>query len=37
MFGRKGMLSGEQMAEIVAAKQVICEGFQAAITGGIPK
>ena len=37
MFGWKGALSAAQTAEIPAAKQVIYDGFQAAVAGGVPK
>jgi 5-dehydro-2-deoxygluconokinase len=37
MFGWKGALSPEQTAEIAAAKHVIYDGFQAAISAGVPK
>ena len=37
MFGWKGALNAEQTAEIAAAKQVIYEGFQQAVAGGVPK
>ena len=37
MFGWEGALSAAQTAEIAAAKQVIYDGFQAAIAGGAPK
>src|SRR5688572_13765921 len=37
LFGWRGALSAEQVAEIAAAKQVIYEGFQAAIAGGAPR
>ena len=37
MFGWHGTLTGEQTAEIAAAKQVIYDGFKAAITAGVPK
>ena len=37
MFGWKGDLTAEQTAEIAAAKQVIYDGFKAAIAGGVPK
>jgi 5-dehydro-2-deoxygluconokinase len=37
MFGWKPPLSAAQTAEIAAAKQVIYEGFQAAIAGGVDK
>jgi 5-dehydro-2-deoxygluconokinase len=37
MFGWKGMLTPEQTAEIAATKQVIYDGFKAAIAGGVPK
>jgi myo-inositol catabolism protein IolC len=37
MFGWEGALSAAQTAEIAAAKQVIYDGFQAAVVGGAPK
>src|SRR5262245_18258451 len=37
MFGWHGDLSAAQTAEIAAAKQVIYEGFKAALAGGVPK
>jgi 5-dehydro-2-deoxygluconokinase len=37
MFGWRGALSAEQTAQIAAAKQVIYDGFKAAIAGGVPK
>jgi len=37
MFGWHGDLSAGQTAEIAAAKQVIYEGFKAAIAAGVPK
>ena len=37
MFGWHGDLDAAQTAEIVAAKQVIYEGFKAAIAAGVPK
>jgi myo-inositol catabolism protein IolC len=37
MFGWTGELTFEQTAEIAAAKQVIYDGFQAAVAGGVPK
>src|SRR6202040_1987843 len=37
MFGWKPPLSAAQTAEIAAAKQVIYDGFKAAIVGGVPK
>lgn len=37
MFGWKGTLSAEQTAAIAAAKQVIYDGFKAAVAGGVPK
>jgi 5-dehydro-2-deoxygluconokinase len=37
LFGWKGALTDEQTAQIAAAKQVIFDGFQAAIAGGAPK
>jgi 5-dehydro-2-deoxygluconokinase len=36
MFGWKGALSAEQTAEIAAAKQVIYDGFKAAVQDGVP-
>src|SRR5438067_1136444 len=37
MFGWKGELSQEQTAQVAALKQVVYEGFQAAITGGVAR
>jgi myo-inositol catabolism protein IolC len=37
MFGWTGPLSAAQTAEIAAAKQVIYEGFKAALRAGVPK
>lgn len=37
MFGWKGTLSPEQTAQIAAAKQVIYDGFKAAIAAGVAK
>jgi myo-inositol catabolism protein IolC len=37
MFGWKGTLTPEQTADIAAAKQVIYDGFKAALTAGVPK
>ena len=37
MFGWHGDLTAEQTAEIAASKQVIYEGFKAAVAGGVPK
>src|SRR5277367_4110310 len=37
MFGWKGALDASQTAEIAAAKQVIYDGFQSAVAGGVPK
>ena len=37
MFGWKGTLSAAQTAEIAAAKQVIYDGFLAAVMDGVPK
>jgi myo-inositol catabolism protein IolC len=37
MFGWKGTLSSEQTAQIAAAKQVIYDGFKAAVAGGVAK
>ena len=37
MFGWKGTLTPQQTADIAAAKQVIYDGFKAAIASGVPK
>ncbi len=37
MFGWKAPLTAAQTAEIAAAKQVIYDGFKAAVAGGVPK
>src|SRR5258708_38328224 len=37
MFGWKGALSSEQTAQIAEAKQVIYDGFKAAVAAGVPK
>jgi len=37
MFGWHGDLTAAQTAEIAAAKQVIYDGFRAAVEGGVPK
>jgi myo-inositol catabolism protein IolC len=37
MFGWQGVLSPEQTAEIAAAKQVIYDGFKAALANGVAK
>jgi myo-inositol catabolism protein IolC len=37
MFGWKSPLTPEQTAEIAAAKQVIYDGFKAAVAAGVPK
>jgi 5-dehydro-2-deoxygluconokinase len=37
MFGWKGVLTAEQTAEIAAAKQVVYDGFKAAIQDGVPE
>jgi 5-dehydro-2-deoxygluconokinase len=37
MFGWSGTLSDDQTAKIGAMKQVIYDGFKAALTGGVPK
>src|SRR4051812_31067704 len=37
MFGWKGTLTDEQTAEIAATKQVIYDGFKAALAAGVPK
>jgi myo-inositol catabolism protein IolC len=37
MFGWKGTLTKEQTAQIAAAKQVIYDGFKAALAAGVPE
>ena len=37
MFGWKGALTFEQTAQIASAKQVIYDGFKAAVAAGVPK
>ena len=37
MFGWHEPLSAEQTAQIAAAKQIIYDGFRAAVAGGVPK
>jgi 5-dehydro-2-deoxygluconokinase len=37
LFGWKGTLTPEQTAEIAASKQVIYDGFKAAVAAGVPK
>src|SRR5438309_7475824 len=37
MFGWKGTLTAAQTAEIAATKQVIYDGFKAAVAAGVPK
>src|SRR6516225_3869641 len=37
LFGWKGALTAAQTAEIAAAKQVIYDGFKAALAAGVPK
>ena len=37
MFGWHGELTASQTAEIAAAKEVIYEGFQKAVAGGVPR
>jgi 5-dehydro-2-deoxygluconokinase len=37
MFGWSGALTAEQTAEIARTKQVIYDGFKAAVAGGVPK
>jgi 5-dehydro-2-deoxygluconokinase len=37
MFGWHGVLNAEQTAQIAAAKQVIYDGFKAAVEGGVPR
>lgn len=37
MFGWKGALTAEQTAQIAEAKQIIYDGFKAAVAAGVPK
>ncbi len=37
MFGWKGTLTAAQTAEVAASKQVVYDGFKAAVAGGVPK
>src|SRR6266446_8851759 len=37
MFGWTGTLTADQTAQIAAAKQVIYDGFKAALAAGVPK
>jgi myo-inositol catabolism protein IolC len=37
MFGWKGALTSEQTAQIAASKQVIYDGFKAAVEAGVPR
>jgi 5-dehydro-2-deoxygluconokinase len=37
MFGWKGDLTAEQTAQVAAAKQVVYDGFKAALKGGVPE
>jgi 5-dehydro-2-deoxygluconokinase len=37
MFGWEGVLTPQQTAQIAAAKQVIYDGFKAAVVAGVPK
>lgn len=37
LFGWKSPLSADQTAEIAGAKQIIYDGFQAALAGGVPQ
>lgn len=37
LFGWKGAPTGEQVAQIASAKQVVYDGFKAAINGGVPE
>src|SRR5262249_45236656 len=37
LFGWKGTLDAAQAARVAAAKQVVYEGFKAALAGGVPK
>jgi myo-inositol catabolism protein IolC len=37
MFGWIGALTSEQTAQITEAKQVMCDGFKAAVAAAVPK
>jgi 5-dehydro-2-deoxygluconokinase len=37
LFGWEGKLTNEQTAQIAASKQVIYDGFKAAVAAGVPK
>ena len=37
LFGWKGTIAAEQTARVAASKQVVYEGFKAAVAGGVPK
>src|SRR5215467_793985 len=37
MFGWKGTLTSEQTAEVASAKQVVYDGFKAALAAGVPQ
>ncbi len=37
LFGWKGDLTAQQTAEIASAKQVVYDGFRAALAGGVPR
>ena len=37
LFGWKGELTAEQTARVAESKQVVYEGFKAAVAGGVPK
>jgi len=37
LFGWEGALNAQQTAQVAASKQVIYDGFRAAIAGGVPK
>jgi 5-dehydro-2-deoxygluconokinase len=37
LFGWKGTIDAEQTARVAASKQVVYEGFKAALAGGVPK
>src|SRR5690349_19170114 len=37
VFGWKGTRTPEQTAQVAAAKQVVYDGFKAAVAGGVPK
>jgi 5-dehydro-2-deoxygluconokinase len=37
LFGWKGTIDAQQLARVLASKQVVYEGFKAALAGGVPK